>query len=79
MVIVFLLRFSCIVLLKCVHPSLLSVFQLSRYVGSLGSLIFIDIRIVLWSVSCFPFTRRCPTSSIISVCIDFAVPGVVSM
>ena len=67
------------VLINSFHLSLLSVFQLSRYVGFLGSLIFIDIRIALWSFSCFPFTRRCPSSSIISVGIDFDMPGVVIM
>ena len=36
-----------------------------------------------WHQDCivviFPFTQRCPSSSIISVCIDFAVPGVAIM
>ena len=56
-VFVILLSFSGMDLLNCFHPLQLSVFQLSRHVGFLGSLILIDIRIVLWSVS---FSLLCP-------------------
>ena len=70
--ILFLFSSCWIVLLNCFHPSLLFSLHFSWYVGFLGSFIAIDIVIVLWSVSFFPFILRWPSSSTIRVWMLFA-------
>ena len=70
--ILFLFSYSWMVLLNWFHPFLLFSLHFSRYVGFLGSFIAMDIVIVLWSVSFFPFILRWPSSSTIRVWMLFA-------
>ena len=65
-------------LLKFSHPSLLFRFHFSMMVFVLGRLVAIVVIIVLWSVSFFPLTLRCPSSSTI-VDMGLLIPLEVSM
>ena len=56
-----LLRF--ISLLNLSHPSSLARFHFSIYVFFLGRLVVTVVMMVLWSVSFFPLTLNCPSSS----------------
>ena len=71
-----LLRF--ISLLNLSHPSSLARFHFSIYVFFLGRLVVIVVMMVLWSVSFFPLTLNCPSSSTI-VADGFAIPLDVTM
>ena len=61
------------------HPSLLSSFHFSWKDGFLGSLILIDIMIVLWSVSFLPFILRLPSSSTVIILIYLDICWVIMM
>ena len=65
-------------LLNLSHPSSLARFHFSIYVFFLGRLVVTVVMMVLWSVSFFPLTLNCPSSSTI-VTDGFAIPFDVTM